>query len=184
MINFFKNLLFLQFTIITVFSSCKNGGGTYILSKEDSINKSLNTNNGILIEPPKVKYAINTFLIDSNSFVYFYSFQEPKKNSGVSDDPEPDTIGLMPNYIFRIPKGMERSFFDENVQKQAGQQAYKSVIIALFKDSTKNEFLQYLLKLSKDKSNKLSLQLRMALPEERTVLKYKLNGVYYDLKTK
>jgi hypothetical protein len=112
--------------------------------------------------------------------VYFYSFQEPQRRAGVSDDEEPESIGLMPNHVFKIPKGLERAFYEENVQKQASKQTTKSVIIGLFKDSTQNNFLQYLRKLSNDKSNNLGLQIRMALPEERSVLKYKREGAHYD----
>lgn len=102
------------------------------------------------------------------------------KQSGASDDEEPGLIGLMPNHVFRIPKGLEREFYKENVQKQASKQTTKSVIIGLFKDSTQNNFLQYLRKLSNDKSNNLGLQIRMALPEERSILKYKLQGEHYN----
>lgn len=182
--NVLKRIFFSLFLIIiTIPFGCmnENENNLYVLSREDSIYKeSLKTPNGMLIAPPKAKYARNTFLIDTNSFVYFYSFQGPIKMNGVSDDQEPDTIGLMPNHIFKIPMGMERAFFEENVQQQLSQQAVKSVVIALFKDSTKNEFLQYLLKFSKDKSNKLSLRIRFALPEERSVLKYKLKGEHYS----
>jgi hypothetical protein len=160
---------------------CMNGNNVYIVSKEDSLYKeTLKTPKGIMIAPPKPKYGRYTFLIDSNSMVYFYSFQEPQRRTGVSDDEEPELIGLMPNHVFKIPKGLELAFYDENVQKQASKQKTKSVIIGLFKDSTQNNFLQYLLKLSNDKSNNLGLQIRMALPEERSVLKYKCEGKHYD----
>lgn len=162
-------------------SGCMNDDNLYVLSKEDSLSKeALKTPHGILIAPPKPKYARYTFLIDSNSIVYFYSFQEPLKSAGVSDDEEPEFIGLMPNHVFKIPKGMERAFYEENVQKQASRQTTKSVIVGLFKDSTQNRFLQYLRKLSTDKSKKVGLQIRMALPEERLVVGYKQEGKHYN----
>ena len=161
-------------------AGCMSGDNLYVLSKEDSLSKAaLKMPHGILIAPPKPKYARYTFLIDSSSIVYFYSFQEPLKRAGVSDDEEPESIGLMPNHVFKIPKGLERAFYEENVQKQASRQTTKSVIVGLFKDSTQNEFLQYLRKLSTDKSNKVGLQIRMALPEERSVLEYKQEGKHY-----
>jgi hypothetical protein len=167
--------------LLIISFGCMNGNNLYIVSKEDNLYKErLKTPEGIMIAPPKPKYARYTFLIDSSSMVYFYSFQEPQRRAGVSDDEEPESIGLMPNHVFKIPKGLERAFYEENVQKQASKQTTKSVIIGLFKDSTQNNFLQYLRKLSNDKSNNLGLQIRMALPEERSVLKYKREGAHYD----
>lgn len=159
---------------------CINNNKPYVISKEDSLYKaSFKKHDGALVIPPRGKYGRNTFLIDSNSSVYYYSFQEPSIGKGVSDDREPDTIGLMPNHIFKIPAGMERAFFKKNVLDQESKLGWKSIIVASFKDSVTNDFVQYLLKMSKDEPKKISFRIRLALPEEREVLRYKLNGEHY-----
>ncbi|WP_316820841.1 hypothetical protein [Pedobacter gandavensis] len=182
--KFQNKYLLYKLLLVVVFAElgCINRNDVYIISKEDSLYKaSLKPKNGILVAPPISKYGRHTFLIDSGQSVYFYSFQEPLLGKGVSDDKEPDTIGLMPNHIFKIPAGTERKFFKENVLEQKSQFPWKSIVIASFKDSVKkSDFIQYLIRLRKVEPNKISLQIRLALREEREVLDHKRKGIHYD----
>jgi len=133
--------------------------------------------------PPKVKYDIYTFVIDSNDHVFFYSMPEENPDrGGVFDDSQPDLLHLMPNHIFLIPKGAEKSFFEENVLKQKSQRSIKGIMFASFKDTITSNFLKYLIAISeeeKDKKEKIHLSIRLALPEERNVITHKVNGKYY-----
>lgn len=172
-----KSLL-LIFTVVIL--GCQNGSNVYVIRKEDSLYRAslIKPDGEVTVVPPLANLGRYTFLIDSNSAVYFYSFQEPQP-VGVCGNGLSDTIGLMPNHLFKIPAGMERSFFKENVLALKTQWPYKSVMIASFKDTIHNDFIRYLQELSKDETNKLPLRIRLALPEERKVLGYKLRGEHY-----
>ena len=154
---------------------------TFIISKQDSLFKVSHTDSvGFAIMPPKVKYAPYTFVIDSSDRIFFYSLPEENPDrGGVFDDPEPDSLDLIPNHIFLIPKGAERSFFAENVLKLKSQRLIKNIMIASFKDTITASFLKYLIGISEDEKDKLSLTIRLALPEERNVITQKVNGKYY-----
>lgn len=172
----FQMLLFSCLLIL----SCNQLDAVYIVSKEDSLSKETHRNpDGIILEPPKAKYAVYTFIIDSNNNAYFYSFPEEKKKAGVFDNEEPEFIGLMPNHVFSIPQGTEEKFFEKNILFQKSSRPIKSVMLASFKDTISGDFLNYLKAVSSDKSNKVSLEIRLALLEERDVIKHKLAGQYY-----
>lgn len=163
--------------------SCSGPSPVYIVSKEDSLNIKKNTDqSGVVLMPPKVKYAAYTFLVDSTDNVYFYSFPEEKPSSGVFDDEEPEFIGLMPNHVFCIPKGSEKGFFERNVLFQKSSRPIKHVMLASYKDTISIDFLNYLKAVSSDKANRISLAIRLALPEERDIVKHKINGTYYEPK--
>ncbi|KAA8476148.1 hypothetical protein BDE36_2608 [Arcticibacter tournemirensis] len=181
-INLNHNILYLIYVLLFgMLLSCSGPSPVYVVSKEDSLNIKKNTDqSGVVLMPPKVKYAVYTFLVDSTDNVYFYSFPEEKPSVGVSDDEEPEFIGLMPNHVFCIPNGSERIFFETNVLFQKGSRRIKDVILASFKDTISIDFLKYLKSISSDKSNRVSFAIRLALPEERDVLKHKINGIYYE----
>lgn len=84
----------------------------------------------------------------------------------------------MSNDIFIIPKGAEKSFFEENVLKLKTQNSRKSIVVASFKDTISANFLKYLKAITANKENKMSLNIRIALPEERDVIKHKVKGKY------
>ncbi|MEJ5963703.1 hypothetical protein [Pedobacter immunditicola] len=177
------------FVFTMLLSSCGNSD-TYIISKQDSLLKVSYTDSlGHVVMPPKVKYAPYTFVIDSSDRVFFYSFPERNPDrGGVYDDPEPDLLHLMPNHIFLIPKGSEKSFFEESVLKQKSQRLLKNIKVASFKDTITSDFLKYLIarsedeknvKAMKDKTESINVSIRLALPEERNVITHKVIGKYY-----
>lgn len=156
--------------IILLLSSCDNSY-TYVISKQDSLIKVSHTDSaGIVIMPPKVKYAIYTFVVDSNDHVFFYSIEGNGKNGGIYDEPEPDSLHLTPSQVFAIPRGNERSFFEEHVIKGKKQGSIKNIMLASFKDTVTISFLKYLKDISNDKQNKISINVRLALPEERKLI--------------
>ena len=164
--------------IVLLLSSCDNSY-TYIISEQDSLHKISHTDSlGVVLMPPKVKYAIYTFVADSSDQIFFYSMPEVKQEGGIYDEPEPDSLHLTPNHIFVIPKGTEKNFFEENVLKQKSQRSIKSTMLASFKDTITVSFLKYLKAISEDKLNKISLTMRLALPEERKVITNKIGGKY------
>jgi hypothetical protein len=175
----------LTYQVLSVFMmvllSCGTSD-TYIISKQDSLLKVSYTDSlGRVLMPPKGKYAPYTFVIDSSDRVFFYSFPEENPDrGGVFDDPEPDLLHLMPNHIFLIPKGAEKSFFEENILKQKSQRLIKSIKVASFKDTITSNFLKYLIAISEDEKDKIYLSIRLALPEERNVITHKVNGKYYE----
>ena len=60
-------------TLWLVLSAC-NSSEVYVISKEDSLDIVRNTRqDGIVIRPPKFKYAEFTIIIDSLNNTYFYS---------------------------------------------------------------------------------------------------------------
>ena len=168
----------LSMFMMLLLSSCDNSY-TYIISKQDSLLKVSHTNSlGVVLMPPKVKYAIYTFVIDSSGHIFFYSMPEVEQGGGIYDEPEPDSLNLMPNHIFVIPKGAEKSFFEKNVLKQKSERSIKNVMLASFKDTITVSFLKYLEAISEDKQNKISLSIRLALPEERKIITNKISGKY------
>lgn len=185
-----NRLLYLVLPVLMMLLSSCDNSYTYIISKQDSLFKASHTDSlGLVIMPPKVKYDIYTFVIDSNDRVFFYSFPEENPDrGGVFDDPEPDLLHLMPNHIFLIPKGAEKSFFEESVLKQKSQRLLKNIMVASFKDTITSDFLKYLIaksedeenvKAMKDKTERIYVSIRLALPEERNVITHKVNGKYY-----
>jgi|GEM_PF-1748760 len=182
---FSKNLLrfLILFSFYSLIICCNQSNSFYVISKEDSLSKEAHKNHdGIVLEPPKSKYAIYTFIVDSNDNAYFYSFPEEKNRAGIFDSEEPEFIELIPNNVFSIPQGMEKGFFESNVLFQKSSRPIKSVILASFRDTVRGDFLKYLKAVSSDKSNKVSLEIRLALLEEREVIKHKLAGQYYKPK--
>lgn len=164
-------------------TACSNSvDNVYIISKNDSLSKVYLGDSVVVIAPPKVKYAAYTFIIDSTDNFYFYSMPEERPSIGVFDDDEPDYINLQPNRVFSIPTGSEQKFFEKNVLYQKSSRSTKTIMIASYKDTINSEFLKYLIELSKVKENKTSITVRLVLPEEREVVKFKINGRYYDPK--
>lgn len=182
-----KGLIYLVLSVFMMLLSSCDHSDTYIISKQDSLFKVSHTDSlGVVIMPPKVKYDNYTFVIDSSDRVFFYSMPEENPDrGGVFDDPEPELLHLMPNHIFLIPKGAEKSFFEENILKQKSQRLIRGIMIASFKDTITSDFLKYLIAISedqkdqKDKKGKIHLSIRLALPEERNVIFHKVNGKYY-----
>jgi hypothetical protein len=175
-----KGLIYLVLSVFMMqLLSCDNSY-TYIISKQDSLSRVSHTDSlGLVIMPPKVKYAIYTFVVDSGNHVFFYSMPEFKSGGGIRHVHEPDSLHLMPNHILLIPKGAEKSFFEENVLKQKSQRSMKSIMFASLKDTITANFLKYLMAITEDEKDKLSLRIRLALPEERNVITHKVNGNYY-----
>lgn len=162
--------------IALLLSSC-NDSYTYIISEQDSLHKISHTDSlGVVLMPPKVKYAIYTFVADSSDQIFFYSMPESRKTGGVYDEPEPDSLHLMSNQIFVIPKGTENRFFEENVLKQGSQRPIKNIMFASFKDTITISFLKYLKTISEDEQKKIALNVRLALPEERKAITDKTGG--------
>ncbi|WP_374163618.1 hypothetical protein [Arcticibacter sp. MXS-1] len=162
--------------------SCRRPISPYIISKEDSLRKVTHTNaQGIVLDLPKVKYAPYTFVIDSNNIVYFYAFPEERKQEGTTDGDEPNTIGLLPNQVFIIPQGHEERFFETNVLSLKTSRVHKNVLLASFRDTITNNLISYINKVSSDPTKKISMKIRLALPEERRVIRFTLNGQYYPV---
>lgn len=154
----------------------------YIISKSDSLAKIEHTNkDGISLVPPKFKYAPYTFIIDSAGNFYFYCMPEERPQSFFDGD-EPEYLGLQPNRVFSVPNGFEQKFFERNVLYQKSSRGTKGIMIASYKDSINSKFLKDLIEFTKVKENKMGIQVRLALPEEREVLRFKLAGLYYDPK--
>ncbi len=184
-INNLKTTFYTCFFVICVygfiFTSCKSKPKyDYIISKEDSIYKTTHTRpDGIVLLPPNVRFGRYNFIIDSVYNVYFYSFQEPKQISGVSDEIEDKLAYLKPNYLFKIPRGLEPIFFVENVVLQKTSEKIKTINVASFNDTIKTDFIKYLKNIQRKDSSGYSLKIRRVLPEERQVLTYKLAGKPY-----
>lgn len=147
----------------------------YIISKEDSLRKVAYTRpDGVVIMPPKVKYSNYTFILDANQNLYFYSIEESRYPLGTYDEREPDSIKLQPDSLTFIPKGTEEVFFKENVLNQKPSKKEKIVCIASYNDTLKGDFIEHLIHNYRNKTKNISLNIRMALPEEHKALKYKL----------
>jgi hypothetical protein len=178
---FFYKAFLVAGLIGLVFTSCTNQSRMeYVISKEDSLNKIAHTRaDGIVLLPPDVKFARYNFIIDTSNNLYFYSFPEPKQTAGTFDGEEDQIGGLQPNNLFRIPKGLESSFFEENVVLQKTSEKVKTINVASFKDTVRNDLIKILKNvLIKDSSGYL-LKIRRVLPEEKEVLKSKIEGKHY-----
>jgi len=184
-INNLKTTFCISFFVIGmngfIFTSCKNETKfDYIISKEDSISKAIHTRSDrVVLLPPKVKFGRYNFIVDSTDNVYFYSFQEPKQIGGVFDGEEDEFACLKPNYLFKIPKGMEPIFFEENVILQKTSEKIKTINVASFSDTVKTDFIKFLKGIQHKDSAGYSLRIRRILPEESEVLRYKLQGKPY-----
>ncbi|MDN3588098.1 hypothetical protein QWY86_15550 [Pedobacter aquatilis] len=164
------------------FTSCRNESKfEYIISREDSIYKTSHTRpDGVVLLPPKVVFGRYNFIVDSTNNVYFYSFQEPKQISGFFDGELSEFACLQPNYLFKIPKGLESIFFEENVVLQKTSEKIKTINVASVNDTVKHDFIKFLRGVLHDDSSGYSLRIRRVLPEETEVLRYKLQGKHYS----
>ncbi|MGQ7855273.1 hypothetical protein ACUN24_13645 [Pedobacter sp. WC2501] len=176
-------LLFLLICSSGGILSCHNRESRfiYIISKEDSIYKTLHTRpDGVVLLPPDVRFGQYNFIIDSVNNVYFYSFQEPISTAGVFDGKEDEFAYLMPNHLFMIPKSLEIDFFKKNVVLQNSSEKIKIINVASFSDTIKTDFIKFLKEFQSHDSMKYALKIRRALPEERKVIKFKLEGRRYN----
>lgn len=164
--------------VLLILSSCTNNNN-YIIPEHDWLESG-----SLKIRHPKVYFAYYNFIIDSSNNVYFYSFQKPiEKGHFYCEGPFiPHFMGLMPNHIFAIPKGVEIDFFEENVLKDKSTYR-KPVFIGSAKDTIKNNFLNHVLQLQKETSVHLSVFIQPMPIETNVVLTYKKNGLFYDPST-
>lgn len=127
------------------FNSCRNESKfEYIISKQDSVYKAIHTrSDGVVLLPPEVKFGRYNFIVDSTNNVYFYSFQEPKQITGTFDGELDEYACLKPNYLFKIPKGLEQTFFKENVVLQKTSEKIKTINVASFNDTVKLDFINF-----------------------------------------
>lgn len=163
--------------IAFILASCNNNSKPYIISEQEAISRNSVRGGSI------VYYGYYNYVLDSSNNLYYYSFQKPNKKDLLNDEGpfKPHFAGLMPNHVFVIPKGNEKIFFKSNVLDNKSSYR-KFVVVSSEKDTIRNDFLNYILKLSKDTSMHLYVFVRSALDEERVVIKYKNNGEFYDPK--
>jgi hypothetical protein len=179
---FLNSCLLLMLVSWANFSCSDKKNNIYVISHEDSITEENYRKNQIL-SPPRIDVGIYNLIIDSSNTCYFYSFQSPTINTGFIDnsDSSKETINdLKPNDIVILPKGCENNFIMNNIVKLKSNSPYKNIVIASFKDSVNSEVVFFLKKLEADSMNHISLLIRPVKAKEKMLIKYKLNGFYYD----
>lgn len=153
----------------------------FIISRNDSLSRHYFNDTTFIYVPLKVRYSAYTFIVDSTDNFYFYCMPEELPANGIYDEDESEYIGLTPNRVFLIPKGLEQQFFKTNVLDLNSSKAIKSIMIASFKDTISSDFVTSLVKTA-DTDEKIVAAVRLALPEEKDVIRAKLAGKYYEPK--
>ncbi|MDR6761068.1 hypothetical protein J2Y38_001266 [Flavobacterium sp. 2755] len=151
----------------------------YIISQEN--NRQII--NGDTILPPPIPgflvYGTNTFIIDSDSIIYYFKRGNVGHICGnwKRSDTIPDYINLQPKDLIKIPNNSISEFVKLNYKDKFRNLTFISSKVDTLK--TKNYFdLVKAIKLSLKERDKYFI--RRTTQEEDTVLKYKKNNAYYN----
>jgi hypothetical protein len=178
--------IFIGFMICFLFWNCNQKdkkivkkNKPYIISKEN--NRQII--NGDTILPPPIPgflvYGTNTFIIDSDSIIYYFKRGNVGHICGnwERSDTIPDYINLQPKDLIKIPNNSISEFVKLNYKDKFRNLTFISSKVDTLK--TKNYFdLVKAIKLSLKERDKYFI--RRTTQEEDTVLKYKKNNAYYN----
>lgn len=180
--------IFIGFMICFLFLNCTKKdekivekNKPYIISKEN--NRQII--NGDTIPPPPIPgflvYGTNTFIIDSDSTIYYFKQGDVGHICGNWDrsDTIPYFIDLQPKNLIQIPTDSISNFIKLNYKDHFRNMTFIASKSDTLKTKTYFDLVKALKSSLKERDNYF---MRRTTQEEDTVLKYKKNNQHYNSK--
>ena len=180
--------LFIGFMVCLLFLNCTKKdkkivekNKPYIISKEN--NRQII--NGDTIPPPPIPgflvYGTNTFIIDSDSAIYYFKKGDVGHICGnwERSDTIPYFIDLQPKDLIQIPTDSISKFIKLNYKDHFRNMTFISSKSDTLKTKGYFDLVKALKSSLKERDNYF---MRRTTQEEDTVLKYKKNNEYYNSK--
>jgi hypothetical protein len=165
--------------ILFSMSGCKRkDNNIYIISKHDLIKQASYRTGSVKLMPPVIFLGTDNLIITDSGDCYFYSFREPVQfNIGVDGDSYEEPFSrILTSNIVSIPHGCEKEFIDKNIVNIKSKLHFKAISVSSFKDTITNNWILSLVHLSEDTSSHIILSIRVTIPKEKAMLKYKFQG--------
>jgi len=180
------NRIFVGFMICFLFLNCdKKEKSTFTKNKPYIISKEKNRQikNGDTTPPPPIPgflvYGTNTFIIDSDSKIYYFKRGDVGHICGnwAKEDTIPYYINLHPRDLIEVQKDSISEFVKSNYTDNFRNLTFVSSKLDTLKSESFYELITALELSLKDRD---FYYMRRTTQEEDTVLKYKKTNTYYN----